>query len=167
MITFTVLEEPNPVADGLDRAERLAFVREGFSIATAYLAPVWLLSNRLWLAFVGYAAVAGLLALAVFAFDWPAQWMTLGLTALHLIVGLEGDSLRRAALIKRGWSEVGTVSGRNRDECERRFFENWVDDMPAASRRLGTAAAAFATASGTERLASGIGGWLRGGARGT
>ena len=53
MLTFTVHEPPDPPADRIDRAERLAFVRDGFSWSAALFTPVWLLAHRLWWPFAG------------------------------------------------------------------------------------------------------------------
>jgi hypothetical protein len=146
VITFTVHEEPEPRVDMVDRGERLEFVREGFSIVTAYLAPVWLLANRLWLPFLGYLAVAGLLIGGSLLFGLGTRWISLGMMALHLIVGFEADTLQRWSLARKGWTELGIVTGRNRADCERRFFDSWLDERPAAAQRLGRAATAFASA---------------------
>ena len=172
MITLTAHEEPSPRADRVDRAERLEFVKDGFSLIAAYLAPIWLLANRLWLAFAGYAAVVGVLSAATAAFDLSEQWLSLGVMLLHLLIGLEADGLKRWSLDRRGWSMVGTVTGRNRAECERRFFDNWLDGTPALAAAslgrgyaapAGIAAAVSTGAAGFGHAASGarrFGRWL-------
>jgi hypothetical protein len=53
-------------------------------------------------------------------------WLTLVTLALSLLVGFEAGTLRRWALARRGWTTLGTVSGRTAEECERRFFDLWL-----------------------------------------
>jgi hypothetical protein len=150
LITFTVHEEPEPRIDILERGERLEFVREGFSLLTAYLAPFWLLANRLWLVFAGYLGVVGLLGLAAWLGIIGQNGLSLGVMALHLVIGYEADQLKRWNLDRQGWTELGTVTGRNREECERRFLDAWLDERPPAAHRLGRAASAFASAGSAE-----------------
>jgi hypothetical protein len=130
MITFTVHEEARPRADRIDRAERLVFVKDGFSIVAAYLGPIWLLANRLWLPLLAYVLGAAGTYLAFTALAIPMRWLTTVLLAVHVVIGFESDSLKRYGLGRRGWATVGTVSGRNQQECERRFFDAWLPGEP-------------------------------------
>jgi hypothetical protein len=52
------------------------------------------------------------------------------LLALNLLLAFEGDTLRRWTLNRRGWRMLGAANGRNRNECERRFFEAWIPSQP-------------------------------------
>ena len=133
MQTYTVHEAPEVSADRLERAERLTFVKDGFSLIAAVLAPLWLLANRLWLAFAGYLVAIIVLQLIGWAFgisQTSIQWLVI---ALHILIGLEADSIRRWTLARNGYSVVGSVTGRNGDDCERRFFESWLKDQPLFS----------------------------------
>ena len=56
-VAFTVHEEPQPKADRDERAERLKFVREGFSLFAFIAPPLWMLANRLWLVLIGYLVI--------------------------------------------------------------------------------------------------------------
>ena len=47
------------------------------------------------------------------------------LFALSFLVGLEGATLRRWTLQRRGYTNVGVVVADNQDDAERRFFVNW------------------------------------------
>jgi hypothetical protein len=130
MQTFTVHEPPNPSADRVDRAERLVFVRDGFSWVAALFAPIWLLAHRLWWALLGFIIIAGGLQLLKLAAPFDQRWIGLALFALNLLVGLEADTLRRWALDRRGWRVLGSVTGKSAAECERRFFELWLPAQP-------------------------------------
>ena len=125
-IAYTVHEQPEPPADREERAERLKFIREGFSLFAFILPPIWMLANRLWLVLIGYLLILGALHGVITLLDIPDHWRYYVTMALNLLVGFEADSLERWSLDRRSWRMVGAVSGANYDECERRFFEGWV-----------------------------------------
>lgn len=133
MVTYTVHEPPDPPADRIDRAERIEFIRDGFSWGAFLLTPVWLLLRRLWLPFVAFMAVAIAIAAAFDALDAGTQWAVYLALAAQMVVGYEAGTLRRWSLDRRGWRRLGSVSGRNREECERRFFTAWLERQPAIS----------------------------------
>jgi hypothetical protein len=131
--TYTVHEPADGPRDRLERAEALVFVRDGFSWTAALLTPFWMIAHRLWLALLVYIAALIGLELVLWAAGVPQQigsWVTIG---LHLLIGYEGDAIRRWTLGRRGYVLAGSVSGRNREECERRFFEAWLKDRPYVS----------------------------------
>ena len=130
MLTFTVHESPSPPADRIDRAEGLVFVPDGFSWSAAFLAPLWMLAHRLWLPLLGYVVLAALVELVRESGAVAYGWTTIAAVALNLLVGFEADTLRRWSLARRGWVTLGSVSGRNRQECERRFFDMWLPSQP-------------------------------------
>lgn len=130
MLTFTVHEPPDRNVDRLDRAEAMVFVKEGFSLAAALLTPFWMIANRLWLALLVYLGVLVLLELGIWVAGVPQQFGTWSMIALHLLVGFEGDAIRRWSLGRRGFAMVGSVSGRDGDDCERRFFDDWLKEQP-------------------------------------
>ena len=130
MRTFTVHESPSPPADRIDRAESLVFVKDGFGWAAALFAPIWLLVHRLWWPLFGYVVLSALLELVRFGLPSLGGWINLAGIALHLLIGFEADTLRRWGLERRGWRMLGSVSGRNAVECERRFYEAWLPAQP-------------------------------------
>lgn len=129
MIVYTIHEPPNPPVDRLDRAAEFTFVRDGFSLLAALLGPVWMLVHGLWLVLFGYLVVATAIGAIAIA-GVGAGWAMVLVVALNVIVGFEWSSLRRWTLERRGWRSVGTVTGRNAAECERRFFESWLPGEP-------------------------------------
>jgi hypothetical protein len=135
MLTFTVHEPPNPPADRVDRAESLVFVKEGFSWAAALFAPLWLIAHRLWWPLLAFALLSGAFEVIKRFAGIDTGWTGLAVLALNLLVGFEGDTLRRWALERRGWRMLGTVTGRNAAECERRFFETWLPSQPIIAPR--------------------------------
>ena len=130
MQTFTVHEPPNPPADRVDRAESLVFIKDGVAWGAALFGPFWLLAHRLWWPLIGYIAAYGAIEAVRLTRIVDQRWIGLCLLALNLLLAFEGDSLRRWTLNRRGWRMLGAATGRNRNECERRFFEAWIPSQP-------------------------------------
>ena len=135
MLTYTVHEPPDAPSDRIDRAERLVFVKDGFSWTAAVFTPIWLIVHRLWWPLLGYIVLSALCGWLGSLFD--SGWSTLATLALHLLIGLEADTLRRWGLQRRGWRTVGSVTGRTADECERRFFDMWLPAQPVIAAGSG------------------------------
>lgn len=126
----TVHEPPDPPADRLDRAEDLVFIRDGFSWTAALFTPIWLLANLLWLPLLGYVAAIVVLTLLFAALGMPAEATAIAVLAVHLWFGFEADALRRWSLDNSGWQTLGSVTGTDIADCERRFFETWLPTQP-------------------------------------
>ena len=152
MLTYTVHEPPDPPADRIDRAEKLVFIKDGFSWAAAFFGPLWMIVHRLWWALLGFVVVVGGLQLVGKLAAVDQRWVALTGFAVNLLVGFEADTLRRWALERRSWRMLGAVSGRTYAECERRFFEAWLPTQPI----LTSTGSSLPTGRGL------LGGWRRG-----
>jgi len=152
MLTFTVYEAPRPQADRIDRAERLAFVKDGFSFAALLFAPLWLIMHRLWWPLLGYVLASGMFELGRMALPSLGGWLSLALGALHLLIALEASTLRQWGLERRGWRMLGTVSGRNAAECERRFYEAWLPTQPVIVEASSSGGSSSSTGFGRRRI---------------
>jgi Protein of unknown function (DUF2628) len=130
MNVYTVHEPPNPPADRIERAEKLEFVRDGFTWLAAMIPPLWMALNRLWIALLAYLLTVAAAGIVLGAAGVNQSMISLVILAAHIVIGFEADNIRRWTLEHRGWDEVGTVTGRNRDECERRFFDGWIIQQP-------------------------------------
>jgi hypothetical protein len=130
MRTYTIHEEPEPLSDRVERAERLVFVKDGFSWAAALFAPFWFLLYRLWWPLVAYIAISAAFQIAQQTVRLDARWLGLAGVALGLLIGFEADTLRRWGLERRGWRMIGTVTGVSAVDCERRFFDSWLPSQP-------------------------------------
>lgn len=130
MQSYTVHEAPHPAADRIDRAENLVFIKDGFSWSAMFFTPIWLLLQRLWWAFLAYVIVMVALQVAANAMGAEGRWLSLIGLGISILFGFEAGTLRRWALSRRGWQMVGTASGRSLDDCERRFFEQWLPSQP-------------------------------------
>jgi hypothetical protein len=130
LVVFTVFEPPSPAGDRIARAERLAFVREGFHWWAAITPPVWLLVKGLWLELIVLVAGAGALGWALETAGVPNNVISMIFLALQIVIGFEASTIEASALAWRGWRELGIVTGRDELECERRFFKDWLAQEP-------------------------------------
>jgi Protein of unknown function (DUF2628) len=117
MKLFTAHRPPHTSRD------RALFVKEGFSWP-AFLVPlIWLLYQRLWLAFALYLLAVAAIAAAASAVDLPGGPLAALILALNLVVGFEANDLRRRALLRRGYREEGPVLAEGLLHAETRYFE--------------------------------------------
>jgi hypothetical protein len=90
----------------------LILVREKVSIV-AMIAPLpWLLWHRCWIAALGY----GLLVLAVGLVASAAVGAWIGL-AVHLLIGVSAQDIRRWTLARQGRPAIAVVAGRDRESA--------------------------------------------------
>jgi hypothetical protein len=106
--------------------ETFVFVRDGFHFWAFLLPPVWMIWRRLWLVLVLYVLVLIVLQIALRPLGVVGAWsMVVGLL-LSLLVGFEAATLRRWTLNRQRWTQLGVVSGSNREAAECRFFDFWL-----------------------------------------
>ena len=103
-----------------------------------------MLLHRLWWPLLGYLLLSGAFELVRFVTGADQRLIGLATLALSLLVGFEGDTLRRWTLERRGWRMLGTVTGRTTLECERRFLDTWLPTQPVLDRGSATADSASA-----------------------
>jgi hypothetical protein len=126
MSVYTVHEPPLGAAGTLPDTQRFAFVRDGFSFWAFIASPWWMLWHRLWLVLLSYVVITVALIVALAALGASAAELVLVGLLIALLVGLEASTLRRLALWRRGWRNVGIVSGHDVEDAERRFFDSWL-----------------------------------------
>jgi Protein of unknown function (DUF2628) len=125
MAVYTVYEPPLRRGTVAPDPERFVFVRDGFYFWAFLLTPLWLIWHRLWLVLLIYlVATVGIVQAIHFAgVGAPARLLVM--TLISFLIGLEASTLRRFTLARRGWRNVGLVSGTNMEAAERRFFNDW------------------------------------------
>jgi hypothetical protein len=149
MAVFTV-HEPPPSGDLMRDAERVVFVRDGFSWLAFLFPLVWLLWHRMWLVTVLWIAVVVLVQWGASLLGEPAPLVAAVVVAL--VMGFEASSLRRWTLERRRFRFAGVVAGTDRSECERRFFADWAGGAPVASAPTTRASAETASFSPVPRV---------------
>lgn len=125
MAVYTVHEPPLRLADPVPEAERVLFVRDGFSCPAFLFGPLWMLWHRLWAVLAAYLVAVGALQALLFVLGASSATIFLIDLLIALLVGLEAATLRRITLRRRGFNEVGVVAGNDREVAERRFFAAW------------------------------------------
>jgi len=140
MTIYTAHAPPASAIGGRSEAERMLFVKDGFCWPAFLIPVVWMLYRRMWVVLCLYALFA--VALEFIGRNLGAPTATaLGiLGALYL--GVEGNTLRRWSLARRGFDERGVVEGRSLDEAETRFFHRLVGATPAGIDPVAVGAAA-------------------------
>ena len=126
MRSYTIHEPDDVVPDLLARADDLVFIKEGFAWLALFFAPLWLIYHRLWLVLLGFILVFAALgaALGALGVDATAKaWVSM---LMVIVFAYEANDLRRWYLGLRGYHMAAMVSGRNRVDCERRFFNMWL-----------------------------------------
>src|ERR1700730_14557338 len=131
MSVYTVHEPPLRAADALADPQRFVFVRDGLYVWAFLLTPLWMLWHRLWLVLVSYVVITALLDRALAVAGVPPTIVVLIGVLISALVGLEASTLLRFALRRRGWRNVGIVSGDDREDAERRFFAGWMREVPS------------------------------------
>lgn len=140
MATYTVFESGDSESDIAKRAEAVKFVREGFAWLALFFPLLWMLFHCMWVVLLAYLIVItvlqGLLALGGFT-EMIAGWLTLGVSVLF---AFQANDLRRWSLARKGYVFAGIVTGRNRSECETRFFDSWLanQEHPTSPPQPGT-----------------------------
>jgi hypothetical protein len=123
---YSVYEPPKPPADLALRAERLAFVKEGFSWPALLVPALWLIYQRMWIELLIFLAIFMVLPFA-FGIDQQTEplvgWISF---ALILLFAFEANDLRSAALERRGYKLAGVAMGNSRTEAELDFFRHWL-----------------------------------------
>ncbi|MGQ0484708.1 MAG: DUF2628 domain-containing protein [Hyphomicrobiales bacterium] len=130
MAIFSVHNRP---AARLDDA---IFVKDGFAWPAVVFTLLWTLWHRMWIvAAIVFSATAAVAALASWLGlgDAPVNLASL---AVGLILGFEGNDLRRRSLARQGYEELGLAPGRDLDEAELRFFAAQAPFQPSASNAV-------------------------------
>jgi uncharacterized protein DUF2628 len=141
MAVYTVHQPPADHGSLLPNAERIVFVRDGFSFWAFLVTPLWMLWHRMWLVLLGYIVVLAALEAGLSAIGASATALSVVGLFVSVLVGLEASTLRRFSLRLRGFRNVGIVSGADREDAERRFFETWLTE-PRSGRAAGAPPAA-------------------------
>jgi hypothetical protein len=117
MRLYSVYQGPEARGD-----QALIFIKDGFCWPALVLPFIWPAWRGLWL--VALVAIALLIAISVAVQGgWIAPLTGSVIEVfVSLIVAFEGNNLRRWTKSRRGWREVGVVSGRRLADAEQSFF---------------------------------------------
>lgn len=137
MQTYTVHEPRFQAgADIEKRAGELVFVKEGFSL-WAFLVPwLWFPLNRLWWGFIAYILASSAIAVLLSLGGMPESIIFWAGWIINLIFAFEARDFLRRKLERRDYELKGVVSGRDLEECELRYLQEWLPDARAYPGQL-------------------------------
>jgi hypothetical protein len=131
---YSVYEPPQPPANLALRAEKLAFVKEGFTWPALFVPALWLIYHRMWIELIVFLAIFAVLPLA-FGLDRQNEelmsWISL---ALVMLFAFEANDLRSASLERRGYTLAGVAMGGDRTEAELDFFRHWLPQQSGTAK---------------------------------
>jgi Protein of unknown function (DUF2628) len=131
---YSVYEPPAEAPDLMQRAERLAFVKEGFSWPALFVPLLWLAYYRMWIELI-VLGLTYVVVQVVFGSDTQGQTLAFWASfAIGVLFAFEANDLRAAALGRRGYRLAGVASGRDRSEAERSFFTAWLPQQANVAR---------------------------------
>jgi len=134
--TYTVYEQRVGADIIEERANGLVFVKEGLAFWALVAPAIWLLVNRVWWGLLAYVVLSAALIGGLTALGASEQASVWGGLILNLIFAYEARDLYRGSLERKGYALLGIVSGRNLDECERRFLQEWLPEARGQRSRL-------------------------------
>ncbi|MBL8906468.1 MAG: DUF2628 domain-containing protein [Rhizobiales bacterium] len=103
-------------------ADRVRFVKDGFSWWGFFFPLPWLLIKGMWEVLV--IAILAVIAIGAVGagLHLPDAAIVVLSFGINLLIGSIGNDLYRWTLQRRGFVDLGPASGDNRDDAEMRFF---------------------------------------------
>jgi hypothetical protein len=123
-------EAPNVSA----RADRLDFVKDGISWPALIVPAFWLLYHRMWIELLVYVVAYGVLGWAMSYAQNGADFLAWIGIALSVLFALEANDLRRYALERKGYRQLGVAIGGSREAAELAFFRAWLPEQSNSTR---------------------------------
>jgi hypothetical protein len=119
MPLYTVLAPPPRGEEKGDPVDTV-FVKDGFCWPALFFPEIWLIYRRMWLVLLlDLAAVVVAVGLEQAT---GSRVVGAAATLARLLFALEGNSLRRWTLYRRGYRMVDVVAARNAREADIRYF---------------------------------------------
>ncbi len=118
MRTYDVFLRPGRPAEDPD----LILIKEGFSWLALFFPVLWLIWHRLWRGLIAYLVVGAAIGTVVGLADAGDLIEGLAAAGFAVLVGLEAQDWRRAALVRQGYREVGVVRAEDEDSAVARFL---------------------------------------------
>ena len=138
MTAYYVYEPASEAPTVSARADQLDFVKDGISWAALIVPAFWLLYHRMWLELLVYLAAYAALGWAMTYAENGSDFLAWIAIALSLLFAFEANDLRRHALERKGYRQLGVAIGGSRETAELSFFRAWLPEqtsVPAPERR--------------------------------
>ena len=147
MAAFTV-HVPGADVDGAVAADKIVFLRDGFSWAAFVFGPLWLAWRRAWLVALLWALTLVVVAFGGEKLGLSHDFATLIGLALAVLLGFEGSRLVAWTLARKGYRECAVVLGDDLEEAETAYFNQLRRDTIARGPQGSSATAGAAQRNG-------------------
>ena len=136
MSVYTVHAPPVDGTDVRGTTDNFVFVRDGFSFWAFVFGPVWLLYQRLWLAFAGYLVLSIAVEVVLTLLRAGGGTRIAVMAVIAVLMGLEAASLRRWTLSRRKWRRARCRCRRRRRGRRATLFRSLDDDAGCGLRSV-------------------------------
>jgi len=134
-VTAYYVYEPSSESPNLSaRAEQLDFVKDGISWPALIVPAFWLIYHRMWIELLVYLAAYGVLGWAMTYSENSADFLAWVGIALSLLLAFEANDLRRYALERKGYRQLGVAIGGSSEAAELSFFRAWLPEQSRSAR---------------------------------
>ena len=134
-MTAYYVYEPSSEAPNLSaRADALDFVKDGISWAALIVPAFWLIYHRMWIELLVYLAAYAALGWAMTYSQDSSDFLAWVGLALSLLFAFEANDLRRYALERKGYRQLGVAIGGSREAAELSFFRAWLPEQSKSAR---------------------------------
>jgi Protein of unknown function (DUF2628) len=103
------------------------FVKDGFSWPGFFFTLIWLAIKRMWIVVAFAVSLMLAVSLASSLSGNEDFWRFLSSIVLCLILGFEGNDLRRWSLAGQGYREVAVIEAQDLEEAELKYFDSNPD----------------------------------------
>jgi hypothetical protein len=134
---YYAYEPATEAPDVSARAEQLDFVKDGISWPALIVPAFWLLYHRMWIELLVYLAAYGALGWAMSYSENGAGFLAQIGLAISVLFALEANDLRRYALERKGYRQLGVALGSSREAAELSFFRAWLPEQSNPTRAPG------------------------------
>lgn len=105
-----------------DEPTEAVIIKEGFSHFAFFLAPIWLVMNKLWLGLVLYLIAVSILSYISSFLATPVETRLMICLIAAFYIGLEANNWKCWELRKNGYNELGILLAKNHADAERSWF---------------------------------------------
>ncbi len=134
MTAYYVYEPASEAPNVSARAERLDFVKDGISWPALVVPAFWLFYHRMWIELLVYVVAYAALGWAMTYSQNGADFLAWVGIALSVLFALEANDLRRYALERKGYRQLGVAIGDSREAAELSFFRAWLPEQSNPTR---------------------------------
>ena len=109
--------------DHEDPYEQAIFIAEGFNLYAFIFHGLWILYHRIWVSGITILTLMISISMLVTALDFSAASTIVLRYGMQLMVGFQGNDLRRSHLTQKGYILTDVVTGNSLLDAQQRFLD--------------------------------------------